>query len=417
MLKRFVPVFSLAAMIGTAAFAQSPVAVTVNKAMLKVQQDPPPVTFTSPKTIVQLNCDGIDCAKLSSSEVTLESDVNAPKQRTFEFTDADFKQTKDVFIDSDETGNRRTVVKIHFTTAAPAATTDLNGNDANNVRNAICSAVPLHAYDEKENRAYFVVASDGSSLVRPERPIDENDVIVVQIVDDQNVVNDLRVVRKSATRVFTPRTVGSETQIARFAGKDVCKEFILGDFAPGEGQIEISSKKSGTVLGSFTFKVNTLYTGILSFGPVWSRQVNDQSFILVSRGDKKVIAPVEEGSRSIFYAVNYTYFWRGGRDLEKSPSDPLAHINPTIGIAMNSMSDHALVGLSFDVGDFLFTGGVHFAHQTRLSSASGLTPGSEFTGNASDIPTAKRWDGHAYFGVSINLRAAGELLKSITGSK
>ena len=117
MLKRFVPVFSLAAMIGTAAFAQSPVAVTVNKAMLKVQQDPPPVTFTSPKTIVQLNCDGIDCAKLSSSEVTLESDVNAPKQRTFEFTDADFKQTKDVFIDSDETGNRRTVVR--FTSRQP----------------------------------------------------------------------------------------------------------------------------------------------------------------------------------------------------------------------------------------------------------------------------------------------------------
>jgi hypothetical protein len=404
----------------------TPVEVTLDKTMFGA---PPKVLRTqigSTDAMVNIHCTNIDCSKLKLFLGNAEQfGVNiSSSDQSLKLTQKDIAQNgAELVIRSSEAGDasKGNIAIVRFLAPSASDLSTSSGLNAVSKQFARCGDIPLHAYDERNNLAFFEVTPDGSMFTRPERPIDENDTIIVQLYDVPDHIEKVRVVRKSATRTFQPRTAGADAGGVKLeAGIDKlpCKEFRLGDFAPGEGQVEISDKTTGAVLGSFTFKVNSLYTGILSFGPTWTGQTSEQSFTVIKKGDKQVIAAAEEGKRSILYTVNYTYFWRGGRDLEKfgSGGDPLSHINPTLGIAMKKTSDHAFAGLSIDAGDFLFTAGVHFAHQTQLSASSGLTPGSEFTGTTADIPTSKRWDSHAYFGVSINLRAASELLKSISGN-
>ncbi len=61
----------------------------------------------------------------------------------------------------------------------------------------------------------------------------------------------------------------------------------------------------------------------------------------------------------------------------------------------------------------MITSGIHVAHVTRLSSSSGLQPGSKFTGAEDEIPKAKRWENHAFVGVSVDLRVVTALLKTL----
>jgi hypothetical protein len=274
------------------------------------------------------------------------------------------------------------------------------------------------SYLQKQNIAHFVVTPGGSILQYPEQPVDENDLVTVHVFGPDNIVDHVEVARTSATRPTGALSVvgGGET-LARFSAADiVCveRQFTLGDFAPGEATVEMytSDKGTKTTLGSFKFNVNKLYDGILNFGPVWTRQLADTSFKLAPSGQDKIIVASEEKRQNITYVLGYTYYAWGKRDLEKQ-YDWRTHINPTLAFSINNMSDHALAGVTCDIGQILITAGVHFAHVTRLNSASGLQPGSKFTSADTDIPTAKRWEHRPFLGVTVDLRAANALLKAL----
>lgn len=84
------------------------------------------------------------------------------------------------------------------------------------------------------------------------------------------------------------------------------------------------------------------------------------------------------------------------------------HFNPSIGFAVSNLKENAFAGLTFDWKQFLFTGGVRAARVTRL--AAGTTVGSTFTGTADTIPTEKKWQTGAFFGVTVDVRAVKALL-------
>jgi hypothetical protein len=278
-------------------------------------------------------------------------------------------------------------------------------------------------YDRHGNVAHFVVTPGGSILQVPDQPVDENDIVIVHVVGDNDIVDNIEVARTSATRsTVAAAFVGQDVTNIAFQAREetpkcIQRQFTLGDFAPGEATVEMYTIAAGqkTTLGSFKFNVNRLWDGIFSFGPVWTRQLSDETFTLAPRGDKKIIVASEEGTRNILYAVQFTYFAWGRRDLQKPVERWYERVNPSLGIAVKKMSDHAMAGLSVDLGMFLVSGGTHFSHVTRLSRASSLVEGGEFAGEAKDIPTSKRWQSHAFVSVSIDLRAAGALLKTLTG--
>jgi len=287
-------------------------------------------------------------------------------------------------------------------------------------------------YDRRRNVAQFVVTSNAAILSAPAH-VDENDRVIVHVYepDDLNLLKRLQVARTSATRVPTVRVAGSDTNLSAITKQAAglpppCRSFSLGDFQPtldanGEGAVEIrdsAKPRTDPALGGFKFTVDPLYAGILSFGPVFTRGPGDQEFILEPLPDNKnAVIAEDEGHRNVLYAVQYTYFMWGQRDFEQGEPRWYAHVNPTIGMSINKPLDHALLGASIDIGQFIFTFGSHVAHVNRLSSDSGLTSGSVFTGTKDNIPTARRWVSHAFVSVAVDLRAAATLLKAVTSAK
>ena len=274
-------------------------------------------------------------------------------------------------------------------------------------------------YEPDANRAHFYVTVDGSILKKPDH-VDENDSVVVHVrairPEDEALLGTVKVARISATRVPATRIVGSDATITNFkAAGGVCERtFTLGDFNPDEGAVEITRTEGGAEKkDTFKFTVDKLYAGTLSFGPIFTRGVGNPTFKLAPKGDKKVIVASEEGSKNVVYAVDYTYYMWGQRDLEKGDPRWFAHINPTIGVSITNMSDHAIFGATIDVGQFLFTIGSHLEHVNRLAASSGLSAGSEFAGEEAAIPQSKRWLTHGFVGVSVDLRAAAALLKAL----
>jgi hypothetical protein len=307
------------------------------------------------------------------------------------------------------------------TTAAPSSNTTGARTGTTNA----CIPAPLaNSYDQARNVAHFVVTPGGSILQYPDGLVDENDVVVVHVFGPDDVVDNIEAARTSATRTTGALSVigaGEAPDLTRFsAGELVCieRQFTLGDFAPGEATVEMYTVANATktTLGTFKFNVNRLYDGIFSFGPVWTRQPGDMSFTLAPSGAGNVIVASEEKRRNIIYAVNYTYYAWGKRDTEKNYIW-YEHLNPTLGFSIKNLSDHALAGVTADLGQFMITSGIHFAHVTRLSSASGLQLGSVFAGTVAEIPTAKRWEKHVFIGVSADLRAVTALLKTIGTAK
>lgn len=282
-----------------------------------------------------------------------------------------------------------------------------------------CSLSLEWSYDMEHDIAQFVVTPGGSILVYPTQPVDEDDRVIVHVLGDRAVVDNIEVARTSATRQTGEiQIVGAGTGVKLQSKKALdCaqRQFTLGDFAPGEATVEMYTVANNqkTTLGTFKFNVNRLYHGILSFGAAWTRNLGDASFKLAPQGDKMIIVADEEGKRDILYTVGYTYYAWGRRDLEKGEPRWYAHVNPTLAVSVEHLTDHALAGATVDAGQLLFSVGIHFAHVTRLNSASGLAPGSTFAGTADQIPTAERWQSHVYMSVSVDLRAAGALLKAL----
>lgn len=287
----------------------------------------------------------------------------------------------------------------------------------------------LGAPNPGSNDAILRVTPGGSILEQTgDNPIDEDDQVIIYVVDaNATVIRSLEVTRTSKTRSDALQIAGGNVDISKLIkqskgedGKRAPKRcffrgFKTRDFEPGEGVVEIASRVDTTrkSLGTVKFKVNTLWHGVISFGPAWS-SVKDRDFDVVTQGSDKVIIETEEDKSKLLYAAQYTYFFRGRRDLEKPLPNFMQRINPTIGFSINKPTDHALIGLSADAGHFVLTVGAHLARVTELAKGSALTVGSKFAGSKAEIPREKKIDTGIYFAVTVDTRALSSLLKAIT---
>jgi hypothetical protein len=286
------------------------------------------------------------------------------------------------------------------------------------------SPAPRAGYDDKTNEAAMVVGVNGRLMAAPNENLDENDTLTVWVLADSKLKPVLNVKRTSAIRtVGTFNLVGGGLNVnsgrqqggAETPAFGACEfmPFVVRDFAPGKGSVEIDLTLGATptAVGSLEFVVDALYRGMLSYGAI-STKVVDGGFGLAPAptGSGKVIVSNKAGDRDVRYAVLLTPFVWGQRDIEK-PVPVLHRFNPTFGITTDNTSDNAIVGVTFDWNGFLLSAGIHYGRITELTG--GYAAGAAFTGAASEIPTAKRWTHGTFVGVTVDLRAAVQLLRAI----
>lgn len=226
--------------------------------------------------------------------------------------------------------------------------------------------------------ATFEVSVTGTVLSAPEGPLVEGDPVAVRVRAARQLFPRLRIHRSTPTRLAHEiRTLGADAgplpgpRVTPTRGSCATHEFILRDFAPGEARVTITVVQADKdrELGSFAFPVAPLYTGALTFGPVRSE--------VTGNGD----------SYDVLYSVMYTHFVAGRRSSLRQ-GEWYRHVNPTIGLVLNDVSEHVLVGISLDYLPFFLTTGVHAA---------------ENDGN---------WDSGPFVGISFDLRAAVQLVKA-----
>ena len=263
----------------------------------------------------------------------------------------------------------------------------------------------------------------GNVLAKTQASFDENDSLTVFVLGEEELVKTLKVARTSAMRDLTIlRNIGEGTQIQRQAvggAAPVCKMKGfegIDSFAPGKGVVTISRAKNDAVeaIGTVELNVAPLYSGIFTMGVARTDIVNPK-YKLVTNGSDNVIALGDASDTDTLYTVNYTPFVWGKRDLEKrmNGSNWYRHINPTIGLALDDVSNNFLVGVSIDLPrGVLITAGVHYRKIDVLSEESGFAVGDVFAGAADALPTSSKWDSDKFIAVSIDIRVMAQLIKS-----
>lgn len=279
-------------------------------------------------------------------------------------------------------------------------------------------------YAADSDWAQFVVTPLGNVIHRPGDLVDENDRVRVVVVGDQRLLSRLVITRKSAFR--TPGAInflGQGTDLGfNFKGAAACDSaaFVLGDFAPGQGQVQIASVNadgSQTNTGTFDFGVHTLYSGALSLGG-FRTALRNPTFGVSAVGADTVLTRTEDGTPRVLYVLSYTHFVWGKRDVEKA--EPwYQHVNPMVGVVLSDIKNNAVAGVSVDLADgFYLQGGAHAGRVTRLDPRSGLELGDRFTQPTNTIPVVREWDVDWFVGVSVDVRASAELLRTaLTGQK
>lgn len=286
-----------------------------------------------------------------------------------------------------------------------------------------CPGTYEAGYDEKKNEGEIVVTPLGVILASGlDTLFDENDTLIVRVVADNRLLPLLKADRTSAFRNVTSvqilgsgETVPTLTRQAGLVADCDERRFVLENFAPGQGKVQISALQGSqlTPTGSFDFNVNPLYTGMLTLGAAQTNVV-DPGFKLASVGGQTVIAAGEEGDQDLLYTLFYTPFVWGKRDVQKEVRW-YKHLNPTIGIAPEDVTENAFVGITADLpAGFALTFGRHFRQVEVLTQ--GLTVGSPFSGTADQIPTAKEWEDDNFWAISIDLRAMVQVLSAAFGS-
>ena len=267
-----------------------------------------------------------------------------------------------------------------------------------------------------------IVSATGDVLSdRALENVSEDDSVTVEVVAEPELLPFIRVTRKSPTRVVGGTSIlGADLTIpvmSRQAAGCAAKVFTLSDFAPGTGVIEVEAMTSAgpLTLGRLEFPVNRLYTGMFSLGPFWTSAV-DANYGLVWNGSSQIVSAREKGKQRMLYALFYTPFVWGKRDIEIHV--PLHHrLNPTLGLVLNDVANNALVGISADFFDgFVVTFGGHLARVSTLDPSSGLAEGAEFTGDPSRFSTAQHWIFRPFVAISVDLRAAVQFLKAAISS-
>ena len=278
-------------------------------------------------------------------------------------------------------------------------------------------------YDEKKNEGEIVVTPLGVVLASGlDTLFDENDTLIVRVVADNRLLPLLTAERTSTFRNVTSvqilgagETVPTLKRQAELVADCGERRFVLDNFAPGQGKVQLSALQ-GTQLtptGSFDFNVNPLYTGMLTLGAAQTNMINP-GFKLASVGGQTVIAAGEEGDQDLIYTLFYTPFVWGKRDIQKD-IPWYKHLNPTIGIAPEDVTENAFVGITADLpAGIALTFGRHFRQVQVLTQ--GLTVGSPFSGTADQIPTAKEWENDNFWAVSIDLRAMVQVFSAAFGS-
>jgi hypothetical protein len=274
-------------------------------------------------------------------------------------------------------------------------------------------------YDEKGNLGEIVVDPLGTVLASNlDTQFDENDNLIVRIVADKRLLPLLTAARTSAFRDATAvQIVGGGQQaplLTRQAGLvPDCGEqkLLLSNFAPGEGEVQISALQEAqlTPTGGFDFNVNPLYTGMLTLGAARTDLV-DAGFKIAVVGGQTVIAAGEEGDQDLVYALFYTAFLWGKRDLQKRVPW-YKHLNPTIGVAPDDITDNAFIGVNADLpAGISLTFGRHFRQIQVLEQ--GLAIGTPFAGTADQIPAAQEWKDDNFWAISIDLRIMVQVLRA-----
>jgi hypothetical protein len=375
--------------------------------------------------VLDVACDGVDCkevtARFSAQNQNALLDTEGQKTSVH----ASFKWPHSLGGVITFRVGQNTVSPPLTLNEATRRTPDEDGDDLESVRRreVVCAeAAELGGgYDRRGNQAEMVVATDGFVISRPPRPMDENDELVVNVMGDPDVLQDVRVVRTSTTRaVGQSRRLGSDavTGIRRQGAQgqtSTCgwARAVLGDFEPGEGKFRITVG-TGTQASNadVTVRVNPLYHGAFSFGPVVS-WLRDRSYTVL--GDTTV-AEVNRGSSDGHYVLSYTHFLLGPRDLEKSRG---VYLNPMVGITVNKPLESVFGGVSVDFGggDVFITGGAHGREVTRLNTRGGIEVGQKLPAGITTVPTHKVWRWAPYVGIQIDVRAAVDLFgKVLTGA-
>jgi hypothetical protein len=283
---------------------------------------------------------------------------------------------------------------------------------------------PKTAYDRKRDRASVIVSPNGSVLSSISKDFDENDTLEVVVYGDSRLLPLLKVARKSDFRVIgTPNILGRDSKLptlnrqGEVEASCTTKSFLVGDFAAGKGEVEITADIDGAPvsLGRFELNVNAVYNGMFSLGGAWTPLV-DQGFEVAMRGGDNVIVQTETGDRRLVYVFMYTPFiWeRLERDVRKGPAKLWHRINPSVGFVVDDPLNNVVLGLTADFRSaVLFTAGMYVSHVRHLE---GVAVDDVFDGTTEELPTSRSWETDWFVAVSLDLRVATQLVQAVLGT-
>lgn len=251
---------------------------------------------------------------------------------------------------------------------------------------------------------------------------DENDQLQVFVKAKPELLKILHVERSSPFR--NPNVVrvfgadAADILLPQAKGDRECyRSFIIDNFEPGKGSIDINfiENNKPVKIGSFDIQVNPLYSGAFNLGLVKTELIEPEFRVRLD-GENRIIEKSNKDDDDYLYALMYTPYVWGKRDLEKSDKKesflyrPWTHINPTFGIVPEDIAKHALVGLSFDLpAGVLITYGMHFREIEKLSG--NYKVGDTLTED--QIPTHESWEDDTFVAVSFDMRVMTKLLKGL----
>jgi hypothetical protein len=287
-----------------------------------------------------------------------------------------------------------------------------------------CAEVPpFVTYDSAASQGQVVVTPTGMALTAIPDSMDEDDTLVVTVVADARLLPFVEVRRTSAQRsIGDLRILGDDVTLPkdpfqRQSERDAAcgtMSVRIGDLAPGKAEIEIAVRTSRgrTVTGALELRVQPLYTGMFSLGPLWT-EVADPAFGLVPRDMETILSVREQDSGRMLFAFFYTPFVWGKRDVEKPAARWYHHLNPTVGLVLADPLHNALAGASVAGRGFVLTAGVHVSRVRVLDDASDLAEGDAFLGDEDDLPVARQWKVGPFVSVAVDLRAAIKIVGAV----
>ncbi|MEL6771054.1 MAG: hypothetical protein AAFP18_08320 [Bacteroidota bacterium] len=288
--------------------------------------------------------------------------------------------------------------------------------------------------DEKKKfeAPYLALSPLGMVREREGFPLSEGQTLNIYVFGKLSVIEKLNVRRSSATRnadAFAIAGVASldqnELTTARaLLGSDECTivSFELGDFAAPEGEIvlEAIDEADGIVkqIGSaYTFSVQSVFRGSVSFGPIASTFSSASYQVLTTGEGVSQLATTARNDWEVQYALVFTYYLRrpqtrGGGRVAYGPFLAL----PITG----AFGDNAYAGFAIDLGT-IFMGyvGVRLGKIDQLARAQEVFLVRDGDGNLPALPdgfsiaTESTWEIGGAFGVSIDATAAAQAFGSI----